>query len=199
MFCHAGRRWLTVFLTLGVFTQTNLVLGALPSGWGDEDIGSPPQTGAGDYNNGVWIVSGGGAEIGSTNDQFNFCTNRLDGDGDIIARVLSQSSTDALAQTGVMIRNDNSATSAQASVLVTPDRGVVFCYRTRNAATAAEISVSNIAAPVWLRFSRSGDAFSAGYSSGGINWKQIGSGANRFHVHKCIGRGGGHCTQQCVG
>jgi hypothetical protein len=78
---------------------------ALPAGWTSEDIGSPALAGSASYTNGLWTVAGGGADIWGASDQFNFCSNSLTGDGMIIARVLSQSGTDAFAQTGVMIRN----------------------------------------------------------------------------------------------
>jgi len=169
-----NRRWLALMFTLGLWGGVGLGWGALPSGWSDEDIGSPAQAGSANYTNGVWIVSGGGMGIGSTNDQFNFGTNTLNGDGVVMARVLSQSSTDALAQAGVMIRNDSSATSAQASVLVMPGSGVAFCCRTIVAGATSETLASNIAVPVWVRLSRSGDTFSASYSSDGVNWTQIG-------------------------
>ena len=146
-----------------------------PSGWGDQDIGSPALAGSASYTNGTWTVSGSGAGIGSTNDQFNFCSNRLSGDGVILARVLSQTGSEAMAQTGVMIRPDEDPSSAHASVLVTPGSNVLFRLRTVAAGTTTDTSISNVVAPVWLRLSRSGNTFTAGYSVNGVSWTQIGS------------------------
>ena len=171
----AGCRWLALLCALGFLGGISPAWAALPSGWSDEDIGSPALAGAASYTNGIWTVSGGGADIGNTNDQFNFCSNSLSGDGAIMARVLAQTGADALAQAGVMIRNDDSAASAHAAVLITPGSGVIFRYRPMAAGTTSQTVISNVTASVWLRLSRSNGTFTAAYSANGISWTQIGS------------------------
>lgn len=148
---------------------------ALPAGWMDQDIGSPALTGSAFYTNGLWTITGGGADIWNSSDQFNFCSNSLTGDGMIIARVTSQSGTDAFAQTGVMIRNDGTAGSPEASILITPGNGVTFRYRLASSGVTAQSISTSITTPVWLRLSRFTNSFTAAYSSDGINWTNLGS------------------------
>ncbi|MGA9875491.1 MAG: hypothetical protein WBQ21_06760, partial [Solirubrobacteraceae bacterium] len=148
---------------------------ALPNGWGDLDIGSPALPGSAVYTNGVWTVTGGGVDIWNTSDQFNFCTNGLNGDGMIVSYVAAQTGSDPWAQAGIMIRNDTTAGSPQASALITPGNGVTFRYRLSASGATAQTIVTGITAPVWVRLSRSGSSFTASYSSDGMTWTQIGS------------------------
>ena len=173
--CSAGCRWLALLSAMGCFAGPSPAWGALPSGWNDTDIGSPGLAGSAFYTNGIWIASGGGSDIGNTGDQFNFCSNSLSGDGVILARVLSQTGSDALAQAGVMIRNDDSAASAHAAVLITPGSGILFRYRTAAAGSTSQSLIPSVTAPVWVRLSRSGNTCTAAYSVNGISWTQIGS------------------------
>ncbi|PYU03483.1 MAG: hypothetical protein DMG33_16665, partial [Acidobacteria bacterium] len=77
-----------------VFTVT-----ALPSGWSEADVGSVGVSGSGSYANG----KGAGLGTFSTStDGIHFAYQTLSGDGTIVARVVSSSSSSA--QAGVMIR-----------------------------------------------------------------------------------------------
>jgi hypothetical protein len=172
----AGNLFKLVLLVTGL--NLPAAIAALPSGWGDADIGSPSLAGSAADTNGVWTVAGGGADIWSASDQFNFCSNSLTGDGMIIARVLSQSGTDAFAQTGVMIRSDSTAGSPEAAVLITPGNGVTFRYRLAAGGSTAQVITSGITTPVWVRLGRSTNTFTAAYSSDGISWTQLGSPQN---------------------
>jgi alpha-galactosidase len=152
-----------------------LALAALPPGWGDLDIGSPALAGSVFYTNGLWTVIGGGSNIFNKTDQFNFCSNSLNGNGMIIAQVTSQSGATAGAQVGVMIRNDSTPTAAEVSVLITPSDGVSFRYRLTADGTTAQTVTTGVTAPVWLRLGRSTNTFTAAYSVDGVNWTSLGS------------------------
>jgi fibronectin type 3 domain-containing protein len=52
----------------------------LPSPWQDADIGNVGLTGGAGYKNGTFTVKGSGADIGSTNDAFNFTSQPWNGD-----------------------------------------------------------------------------------------------------------------------
>lgn len=148
---------------------------ALPTGWGDLDIGSPAIAGSASYTDGVWTVAGGGADIWNTSDQFNFLTNSLNGDGAIVARVMSQTPTDPWAQAGVMIRNDATPGSMEVAAELTASNGVAFRYRNTAGGVTYQVFQTGIATPEWVRLSRSSNTFTATYSSDGINWTQIGT------------------------
>jgi hypothetical protein len=168
-------RTLAVAVVSAAWVTDSLSWAALPSGWGDVDIGSPASAGLASYTNGTWTITGGGADIWGAGDQFNFCSNSLAGDGMIIARVISQSGTDVWAQAGVMIRNDSTTGSPEAAALITPGNGVTFRYRLTAGGSTAQSFTTGTTTPVWVRLSRSTNTFTAAYSSDGINWTQLGS------------------------
>ena len=68
-------------------------MGGLPSPWADADIGSVGLGGGAGYSEGHFTVKGSGADIGSTNDAFNFTSQPFSGDGAIIARIATQQNT----------------------------------------------------------------------------------------------------------
>lgn len=147
----------------------------VPSGWTDEDIGTPAVTGTSLYTPGVanWLNTGAGSDIGGASDQFNFSSTPLAGNGTVIARVTSQTNTNAASKAGVMIRSSNAATSAFAGVLVMPSNGIQFLWRNSDGTTGS-VTTPGIAAPIWTKLVRQGSAFTAFYSSNGTAWTQIG-------------------------
>ena len=110
--------------------QASATTSALPAGWGDVDVGSPAFAGSANYDsNTVWTVTGSGADIWNTGDQFNYCTNSLNGDGMIMVHVLAQSGPEAWAQSGIMFRDGLASNAPQISLMITPGYGVSFRYR----------------------------------------------------------------------
>ena len=142
------------------------------------DIGSPSPTGSGTYNSGshTYTVAGGGADIWGSSDQFHFFSQSFTGNGTIIARVESVQNTNVSAKGGVMFRNSTAANAAYAFAWVTPSGNVVFETRSANGASSGYSStVSGVGIPVWVRLVRSGNQFSASYSSNGTSWIQVGT------------------------
>ncbi len=161
--------------SVGIATVTILVSPPIyAAGWSDTDIGSPGESGSAQYNSvtGSWTVSGGGSDIWGTNDQFNFASTSVTNDGSIIAEVTSQQNTDPWAKAGVMYRNDTSAGSTFADVVITPGNGVSFQWRNVTGGQCNSVQVS-ANAPVWVKLTRSGNNFSGYYSLDGTNWIQI--------------------------
>jgi hypothetical protein len=159
-------------LNTSVFSDVSLVRG----GWNDNDIGSPAFGGSADYDapSDTYTINGNGADIWGNSDQFNFASTTMTGDGSAIAYVDSITNTNAWAKAGVMIRNDSSAGSVFAALLVSPTSGITFEWRsTVGGTTSQEVNVS-IAAPVGLKLTRAGSTFTAYYSTDGINWIAIG-------------------------
>ena len=148
--------------------------GGATAGLMASDIGSPAMNGPASYNKGVWTVAGGGSDIWLTDDQFSFLTNSLDGDGAVIARVTGQSATDPWALAGIMIRNDTSGNSPEVSLLLTPENGVTFRYRSAAGGPTSQSFQTGVVTPQWIRLSRSGNTFTANCSTNGIDWTQLG-------------------------
>ena len=152
---------------------------ALPSGWTDVDIGSPGVPGSAAYTNGGWTVKGGGADIWNGSDQFNFASTMLNGDGTIIARVTSLQNSDPASgwsKAGVMFRSDNTAGSANVSIVATWGQGVSFQWRSTAGGGSSFTASAGITVPVWLRLVRSNANFTGSFSTnGGSTWVQVSS------------------------
>ena len=152
--------------------------GALPPSWTDADVGSPSQVGSAVYSNGSWTVAGGGSDIWNNSDQFNFVSQAFDGDGSLIAQVLSIQNSDpgtGWSKAGVMFRNDNSAGSINATVVITAGNGVAFQWRLSTGAATTSANISGLTAPIWVKLTRAGNNFSGYYSVDGQTWNQIGA------------------------
>jgi photosystem II stability/assembly factor-like uncharacterized protein len=153
----------------------------LPAGWTSADIGSPGSAGAAGESSGTWEVTGGGAGITGTSDQFRFAYQSLNGDGTIVAQVTGvplAAPTNNNARAGVMIRESLTSGSANAFVALTPGsvNGVVFSSRTTAGASTASTNFTNgVYPPYWVKLVRSGNQFTAYYSKDGSAWTQLGS------------------------
>jgi hypothetical protein len=150
-------------------------LDILPSGWSDNDIGSPPLPGSAGYNptNNTFTLMGSGSGAGGASDQFNFANYAMTGNGSVTAFVDSLTNTNPSADAGVMIRADTTAASLFAEVDLTAQNTVVFAGRSGSGAfTSSPISVGG---PVWLSVTDIGGNFTGYYSTNNINWTQIGT------------------------
>jgi uncharacterized repeat protein (TIGR02543 family) len=147
----------------------------LPSPWSAQDVGSVGVAGSSSYLNGVFTVTGSGSDIWGTADSFRFVYQTLNGDGQIVARVASLQNVNAYAKGGVMIRDTLAASSAQATMDITPVNGAEFLRRTTAGGTTAATTMPGLAAPYWVKLVRSGSTFTGYVSSDGVNWVQAGS------------------------
>jgi len=136
---------------------------------------------------GTYTMTGSGADIWNTADEFHFAYKILTGPGSIIARVESVEQTDAWAKTGVMIRETLDVGSKFAAVYITPTNadgtatnGCRFQARLDTDAGAASDSTiatdeqRAIVAPYWVKLERDiGGNFRGYYSSNGSTWQSI--------------------------
>jgi regulation of enolase protein 1 (concanavalin A-like superfamily) len=99
----------------------------------------------------------------------------LTGDGSIVARVGSVTNTNAWAKAGVMFRETLGAGSRHAFMLLSAANGVSFQRRTATGGTSLSTTVPGVSPPQWVRVVRSGNTFTASYSSDGTNWAEVGT------------------------
>jgi hypothetical protein len=126
------------------------------------------------YNDGTWILQGGGADIANTADQFHGVWKILDGDGSVSARVTSLVHTDAYAKAGVMLRQSVEPGSPYYAVFVTPDKGLIVQYRLAQDANTVLNNYPEVTRlPVYLMVAHAGNVYSAYYSYDGVNWNII--------------------------
>ncbi|OHB55552.1 MAG: hypothetical protein A2173_04075 [Planctomycetes bacterium RBG_13_44_8b] len=121
-------------------------------------------------------MTAAGADIWDVADQFHFAYKQFSGSGTVTARVVNITNTNSWAKAGVMIRESLDPGSAYAMMVITPGNGVSFQNRqTLDAASATVNTQAGIAAPRWLRLTRSGNTFTARYSSNGTSWTTLGT------------------------
>jgi hypothetical protein len=143
-----------------------------------QDIGSPGQAGSTVYdaNTGAYTVTGGGADIAGTSDQFRFVSQSWAGDGRIIARVASVQDTHPWAKAGLMFREGMEAGAVHANFFLSSQNGTQLAHReSTGGATIGDAHVTGVAAPYWLRLERRGNIFTAWQSPDGDAWFQAGS------------------------
>lgn len=150
--------------------------GPLPTGWTDTDIGSPGLAGSASYNNGVFTISGSGADIWGTNDQFNYAHYSAGTNFSVVTRVASLNAGNAWAKSGTMIRASTAANSAYFGIYVTPGNGVSVQCRTATGASAVDLGrFTGVTAPYWVKAVRTGSSFKGYYSADGTSWTLLAS------------------------
>lgn len=178
----AGTYTLTIMGTSGTLSHSttvtlviNAATGGLPAGWTDQDIGSVSIAGSASYSNGTFTVSGSGASITGTADQFHYAYQAAGTNYTITARVISMTNTNSGAQAGVMIRETLDTGSTMANLNVTPSNGVTWVYRSATSGSTSGSRTAGLVAPYWVRVVRSGSIFTGYFSSDGVNWTQQGT------------------------
>lgn len=153
------------------FTTTNP---PLPSPWLDMDIGNVGLTGKASFTDKTYTLSGSGADIWGTTDAFHFVYQPLNGNGTIIARVVSITNTNSWAKAGVMIRENLDANARHAMVLVTPNKALIFQRRLSTGGDSPSSAGASASAPCWVKLVRTGNVFKAYQSVNGTKWVAIG-------------------------
>jgi len=116
-------------------------------------------------------ISGAGADIWGTADEFTFAHKPLNGDCTAIARIDSLVDTHASAKAGLMIRESLEAGSRFAMSHMTGSNGFRFTTRPATSSAAAndggQATAEQDAArePLWLKLERTGNEFNAYYSN----------------------------------
>lgn len=141
----------------------------LASPWTNQIVGTVATAGTANKQSDAITITGSGTGIGGASDAFQFVSQPLVGDGQLIVRVVSVSNATPSSKVGVMIRESTTATARSAATVLTPT-GSSFIWR--NAATSA--GSSNGANTSWLRIRRSGAIFISSTSADGQTWTEIG-------------------------
>jgi regulation of enolase protein 1 (concanavalin A-like superfamily) len=148
--------------------------GPVPAPWATTDVGSPALAGSSTYDDlsGTFSVTGAGADVFTTNDQFRYVHRPLTGDGEVVARVTSQTNSHPSAKAGVMIKESTTAFSPYAMVGITPANGIKFQWSFNPESSSGGTYTLPDA---WLKLKRVGNVLTAYTSADGITWTQVGS------------------------
>ena len=173
-------RWTTALVCSAVFSISPF-LAAVPPGWTSQDIGAVGIAGSFSQTDGVYSISGSGADIWGASDEFHFAHRGLTGDGGMIARITALTNPHDWAKVGLMIREDISPSSKHAMCIKMPDPsgyGVALQYREATGGQSGNQQMSYLNTPRWLKIERVGNmitGFHASDVSGAPgSWIQIG-------------------------
>lgn len=147
----------------------------LPPGWGHEDIGPVGREGDASFLNGQYNVIGSGTDIWDTVDGFQFAHTTMDGDGQIVARVISMQYTDPWAKAGVMFRQSLTPGSKHVMMAVTAGNFSSYQWRPVPDQKTHNTDGPSTSMPYWVKLVRQGDKFSGYISPDGKDWKRIDS------------------------
>lgn len=124
---------------------------------------------------GVYTVVGAGKDIWNNSDQFRYVYQPINGDVEIIARVYDlQENIDNWAKAGVMVRETLAANSKHAFALLSSANGTNFQSRINTGGGSTHNSRVEKHQQVWVKLKRTGNLFTAYYSSNGSGWSFLG-------------------------
>src|SRR5262252_3720937 len=148
---------------------------SLPAQWTSTDVGQPSPAGSASFANNAFTVKGAGADIYGHSDSFQFLSQPIAGDTQIVVRVTAEQNTDALAKAGIMLRESTAADAAHVILDASPNGGVEFMARPSKGAATSYLGSTSVSFPAWLKLSRTGTAVAGAVSSDGITWQPVGS------------------------
>ena len=152
-----------------------LKVATLPQNWGHQDIGPVGKPGDASFLNGQYNIIASGTDIWQTVDGFHYAYTPMDGDGQIIARVISMQFTDPWAKAGVMFREDMTPDSKHVMMIVTAGNYSSYQWRLAPGEMTHNTDGPTTAMPYWVKLVRKGTLFSGYISPDGKNWKHIDS------------------------
>ncbi|MGO9115563.1 MAG: carbohydrate-binding protein [Thermoguttaceae bacterium] len=151
-------------------------ISTVPSPWLTQDIGAPGVWGSASETNGVFTVTGSGADIWNSADAFRFVyTTTTSSSFTVIARVASLQNVNSWSKAGAMIRDSLDPDAANAFIAVTPGNGVTFQYRSSDGGGSSNVAIGGISAPYWVELVESGETFTGYCSPDGKTWTEVGS------------------------
>jgi alpha-galactosidase len=120
-----------------------------------------------------------GADVSGTNNQYGtiYQPKGLATAGAATTQVLSQQNRNAATKSGLIIRNDLTKADASAGYVtleVTPSKGIQLQWDANgDGQLESTKTVTGVTAPVWLRITRDGTAFTGQYSTDGATWSTV--------------------------
>jgi regulation of enolase protein 1 (concanavalin A-like superfamily) len=143
----------------------NVSLNAItpPPTFQSNDVGAVGAAGRSSTDGTTYTVTGSGADVWDTVDEFHFFSREVTGDFAFSARVASVQNVDGWTKAGLMLRDGLAANARHAFVLATPTsrRGVAFQRRPATGGISVHTAGPAVAPPRWIRLVRTGNVISA--------------------------------------
>jgi subtilisin family serine protease len=149
--------------------------GGLPSPWVSQDVGATGLAGSASFADGVFTLNGSGADIWDSADAFQYVSQPLAGDGEIVARVTGVQNTNPFAKGGVMLRETTAAGAVHVILDVRPDGSVELMTRQTTDGPTTFIDGGTQPPPAWLKLVRAGSAVTGYVSADGTSWTTVGA------------------------
>jgi regulation of enolase protein 1 (concanavalin A-like superfamily) len=154
-----------------------------PAPWKNEDIGQVEMHGYAIVEGSRCLIRGAGRNTCLQKDQLHFMYQKLDGDFDFRARLVSFTARSASARAGIMVRRSLETACRQAFIAYRGDLQVEIQCRPET--DSKEVSLTSAELPVWMRIVRSGDQVTFSISHDNENWtvlaaEQIGFGESAY-------------------
>lgn len=171
----------------GVEQLEDRLLLSLPAGWLAGDVGAVAAAGSSDYNAGTFTVTGSGANIWGTNDEFQYCYQQQAGDFEMVVR-LASSPAGSTGFYGLMVREslDDSARFRMVSIRPT-DNMLKIHYRTYFDGTCVHQDLGAKATPYWLKLTRYDGIVTPYWSVDGQTWNRVNYQADLFEGTVYVG------------
>src|SRR4030095_13770216 len=103
--------------------------------WSNGDIGAVAAPVSFTDNGTSLSISGSGADIWGTADEFQFAYRTLTGDGELVARVNTITNPNVWSKVGMMVRESLAANSRHGTMYLGAGKGASFQYRQNNGGT----------------------------------------------------------------
>jgi len=145
----------------------------LPAPWQTEQVGSGAVSGNAQSQAGVFTIKRYGADSQSEGNSRQFVYQSLDGDCEIVARVISIQKKDAQAIAGLMIRESLKPGARQVMVGLTGKRGGLFQWQEAAGEYPSEKLDPAMTVWYWLKLKRRENTFSGYQSRNGRDWGLI--------------------------
>jgi hypothetical protein len=141
----------------------------------NQDVGSVGLGGSASFSNGVFTVRGAGADVWGTADSFQYVSQPISGDGQIVVRMTGMQNTNSFAKAGVMLRESLASNATNVILDVNPNGNIEFMDRPATGASTTWLAGATQAAPAWLKLVRAGATVTAFVSADGASWRTAGS------------------------
>jgi regulation of enolase protein 1 (concanavalin A-like superfamily) len=163
--------------TLATATFDNVTISKSGTAFTSIDIGNVGKAGTTVVSGDTITIEGAGADIWGTADAFRFYYRPLSGNGSIAIRVKSVENTNKWAKAGVMFRETLSPGSKHVMLITSPNNNVRAAIQMRSATGGTSEMTNSFTGidPIWLRVTRSDNAFFTEYSEDGTKWFTLGT------------------------
>jgi hypothetical protein len=154
------------------WTDPSALFWASTAPWTESWLGG---IGSFDSESDTYTVGGSGFGVASNADSLCFVSQAATGNIEIVSYISEQSSSDAYAIAGLMLRDSLDGNDAQCALIgVSPQNGVNFSWRTADGDAAGLQLGPSIATPIWLKLVVSQTSVAGFASADSIDWGLIG-------------------------